>query len=85
MQRASWVGGGGGYENKLKDASFIFPMTNVTMKNTPILNILALLLFLKLESICSKSGLNGTQYKDKKWGEGMGGSRKCTFSRYFKW
>ena len=84
-------GGGGGYENKLKDASFIFPMTNVTilsvfrtyaqkeygkvweMKNTPILNSLALLLFLKLESICSKSGLNGTQYKDKKWGEGMGG------------
>ena len=49
--------------NKLKDTSFIFPMTNVTivgifrthaqkeygkvseMKSTPILNILALLLF----------------------------------------
>ena len=50
-------------KNKLKDTSFIFPMTNVTilgvfrthtqkeygkiweMKSTPILNILALLLF----------------------------------------
>ena len=66
---ASWVGGAGGggrgeaSKNKLKDTSFIFPMTNVTilgvfcthaqkkygkvweMKSTPILNILALLLF----------------------------------------
>ena len=58
-------GGGESIENKLKDTSFIFPMTNATisgvfrthaqkeydkvweMKSTPILNILALLLFLK--------------------------------------
>ena len=58
--------GGKASKNKLKDTSFIFPMTNVTilgvfgthaqkeygkileMKSTPILNILALLLFLKL-------------------------------------
>ena len=56
-------GGGGASNNKLKDTSFIFPMTNVTilcvfrthaqkeygkvleMKSTPILNILALILF----------------------------------------
>ena len=56
-------GGGGASKNKLKDTSFIFPMTNVTilgvfrthvqkeygkvweMKSTPILSILALLLF----------------------------------------
>ena len=63
-------GGGGGvggaFKNSLKDTSFTFPMTNVTilgvfrthaqkeygkvleMKNILILNILALLLFLKL-------------------------------------
>ena len=58
-------GVGGASKNKLKDTSFIFPMTNVTilgvfrtyaqkeygkvweMKSTPILNILAFLLFLK--------------------------------------
>ena len=58
-------GGGEASKNKLKDTSFIFPMTNVTilgvfcmhvqkdygkvleMKSTYILNILALLLFLK--------------------------------------
>ena len=57
------LGGGGASKNKLKDTSFIFPMTNVTvigvfrtyaqteygkvweMKSTPILNILAFLLF----------------------------------------
>ena len=56
-------GGGGASKNKLKDTSFIFPMTNATIsvvfrthaqkeygkvwekKITPILNILALLLF----------------------------------------
>ena len=55
--------GGKASKNKLKDTSFIFPMTNVIilgvfpkhaqkeygkgweMKSTPILNILALLLF----------------------------------------
>ena len=36
------------------------------MKSIPILNILALLLFYKLQYIYSKSGLNGTQYKDVK-------------------
>ena len=63
--RGGGGGGGGGKasKNKLKDTSFIFPMTNVTilglfrthaqkeygkvweMKSTPILSILALLLF----------------------------------------
>ena len=60
------TGGGGASKKKLKDTSFVFPMTNVTilgvfrthaqkeyvnvleMKSTPILNILAPLLFLKL-------------------------------------
>ena len=77
-------GGGGAAKNKLKDNSFIFPMTNVTllgvfrthaqkeygkfleMKSIPILNILAFLLFLNWQCIYSKSGLNGTQYKDVK-------------------
>ena len=40
------------------------------MKSTYILNILALIFFLKL---AKKSGLNGTQYKDVKM---RGGSRK---------
>ena len=65
--RGGGGGGGGGKasKNKLKDTSFIFPMTNVTslgvfrthgqeygkvleMKNTYILNILALLFFKKI-------------------------------------
>ena len=36
------------------------------MRSTPIRNILALLLFLKLAMHLLKSGLNGTQYKDVK-------------------
>ena len=41
------------------------------MKSTSILNILALLLFENKQTIYSKSGLNGTQYKDVKWGVGV--------------
>ena len=39
------------------------------MKSTPILNILALLLFLKLAMHLLKVWSKGTQYKDVKWGE----------------
>ena len=45
------------------------------MKSTPILNILVLLLFLKLVMNYSKFGLNGTQYKDVKWGMGVESAR----------
>ena len=76
------LGGGGGgkaSKNKLKDTSFTFPVTNVTilsifhthaqdgyckvleMNSTSILYSLALLLFENIQSIYSKSGLNGTQ------------------------
>ena len=80
------LGGGKASKNKLKDASFIFSMTNVTilsifrthaqkeycrvleMKDTYILNILALLLFENLLRIYLNYRLNGTQSKDVKWG-----------------
>ena len=40
------------------------------MKGTYIHNILALLLFGNLKRIYLTSRLNGTQYKDVKWGVG---------------
>ena len=39
------------------------------MKSIPLLNILALLLFISSNAF-TQSGLNGTQYKDVKWGVG---------------
>ena len=41
------------------------------MKSTSIINILVLLLFENKQCICSKSGLNGIQYKDVKLGVGV--------------
>ena len=43
---------------------------DLEMKSTSILNILALLLFENKPYTYSKSGLNGTQNKDVKWGLG---------------
>ena len=48
-------------------------------KSTYILNIIALLLLENLHCINSKSGLNGTQYKDVKWGVGV---ESTTFHGY---
>ena len=45
------------------------------MKSTPILNILALLLFLKLAMHLSKFSLNGTQYNYLKRGVGVESAR----------
>ena len=47
----------------------------VTMKSIPIFNILALLLFFKLAMHLLKVWLNGTQYKDVKWGMGVESAR----------
>ena len=80
---------GKAFKNDLKDTSFIFPMTNVTilgifctnaqkeygkvweMKSIPILNILALLLFLKLAMHLLKVWSKGIQFKEVKWGMGV--------------
>ena len=45
------------------------------MKRTPILSILALLLFLKLAMHLLKFSLNDTQYKDLKRGMGVESAR----------
>ena len=81
--------GGKASENKLKDTSFIIPMTNVLilsifrthaqnvyhifggMKGTSTLTSLAPLRFENKHCIYSKSGLNGSKYKDVKCGVGV--------------
>ena len=52
------------------------------MKNTPILNVLALLFFLKLAMHLLKVWPKRHPVERRKL---RGGSRKCTFSWYCKW
>ena len=57
--------GGGASKNKLENTSFIFPMTNITILG--VFRTHAQKEYGKgLQCIYSKSGINGTQYKDLK-------------------
>ena len=65
------VGGGEASNNKLKDTSFIFPMTNVTISG--VFRTHTQKEYGKVLEM--KSGLNGTQYKNVKRGVGVESAR----------
>ena len=58
-----------------KTSSKVAAASTPPVHHTPSLNNLALSLFYKQQCIYSKSGLNGTQYKDVKRGMGVESAR----------